>query len=98
MVVERLRVTPSMKIRLLGTGAADGIPAFHGDCRICRHAREHKGKDIRSRSAAVVDGCLKIDLPPDTLMQMHQSGTNARDWSALLFTHSDEDHFAVDQL
>lgn len=87
-----------MKIRLLGTGAADGIPAFHGDCRVCRYAREHRGKDIRSRSAAVIDDCLKIDLPPDTLMQMHQSGTNARDWSALIFTHSDEDHFSVDQL
>lgn len=87
-----------MKIRLLGTGAADGIPAFHGDCRVCRHAREHGGKNIRSRSAAVIDNVLKIDLPPDTLMQMHQSGTNARDWTGLVFTHSDEDHFAVDQL
>lgn len=87
-----------MKIRLLGTGAADGIPAFHGDCRVCRHAREHGGKNIRSRSAALIDDNIKIDLPPDTLMQMHQSGTNARQWTGLIFTHSDEDHFAVDQL
>jgi len=87
-----------MKIKLLGTGAADGIPAFHGDCRVCKHAREHGGKDMRSRSAAVIDGSLKVDLPPDTLMQMHQSKSNARDWTGLIFTHSDEDHFAVDQL
>ena len=87
-----------MKIQLLGTGAADGIPAFHGDCRVCRYAREQGGKEIRSRSAAVIDDCLKIDLPPDTLMQMHQTRTNARQWSGLIFTHSDEDHFAVDQL
>jgi phosphoribosyl 1,2-cyclic phosphate phosphodiesterase len=87
-----------MKIKLLGTGAADGIPAFHGDCRVCRYARDNGGKDIRSRSAAVIDDCLKIDLPPDTLMQMHQSRTNAKNWTGLIFTHSDEDHFAVDQL
>ena len=87
-----------MKIKLLGTGAADGIPAFHGDCRVCRYAREHGGKEIRSRSAAVIDGCLKIDLPPETLMQMQASGTNARQWTGLVFTHSDDDHFAVDQL
>lgn len=87
-----------MQIRLLGTGAADGIPAFHGDCRVCRNARTVGGKEIRSRASALVDAGLKIDIPPDTLMQMHRDRLSAHEWTAVLFTHSDEDHFAVDQL
>lgn len=87
-----------MNIRLLGTGAADGIPAFYSNSRVSRYAREHGGKDIRTRCAALVDGVLKIDLPPDTLVQMHRDRLDPLDWTALLFTHSDDDHFAVAEL
>lgn len=87
-----------MKVRLLGTGAADGIPSFFGDSRVNRYAREHGGKDVRTRSAALIDGQLKIDLPPDTFMQLVRDGLTANDWIALLFTHSDADHFAVKEL
>ncbi len=87
-----------MNIRLLGTGAADGIPSFYGNDDVSRYARQHGGKDVRSRSAAIVDGTIKIDLPPDTLMQMRRDGVCACDWTALLFTHSDDDHFAPSEL
>ena len=87
-----------MTLRLLGTAAADGIPAFYGDCRVCRHAREHGGKEIRSRSAALLDDVLKIDLPPDTLMQLQRDSLTAKSWTGLVYTHSDDDHFAVEQL
>lgn len=87
-----------MDIRLLGTGGADGIPAFYSDSRVSEYARKHGGKDIRTRSAALVDGALKIDLPPDTLMQMHRDGLDARDWSGLVFTYGDDDHFAPREL
>ena len=87
-----------MKLTLLGTGAADGIPAFHGNCRICKHAREKGGKDVRTRTAAIVDRIIKIDLGPDTLPQLHQNGMTASEWSAVLFTHSDDDHFAYNEL
>lgn len=87
-----------MKIRLLGTGAADGIPAFYSTSRVSEYARAHGGKDIRSRSSAIVDAAVKIDLPPDTLCQMNRDGLNAQDWSCLLFTHSDVDHFAIEEL
>lgn len=83
-----------MKIRLLGTGAAEGIPAFWADTFVSDYAREHGGKDVRTRSAALVDGSLKIDLPPDTLMQMHRDRLDARNWTGLFFTHSDDDHFS----
>ncbi len=87
-----------MNIRLQGTGGADGIPAFYSDSRVSVHARQHRGKNIRTRSAALVDDCLKIDLGPDTWHQMVRDGLDARDWTALIFTHSDADHFAPDEL
>ena len=87
-----------MKAILLGTGAADGIPAFYSGTRVSRHAREHRGKDVRSRCAAIVDDVLKIDLGPDTWYQLAREGHDARDWIAVLITHSDDDHFSIDEL
>lgn len=87
-----------MKIRLLGTGAADGIPAFYSDSRVSRYAREHGGKDVRTRSGALIDGTLKIDLPPDTMAQLVRDKLDAIDWSAVVFTHSHDDHFAIEEI
>src|SRR5687768_1484591 len=87
-----------MRIRLLGTGAAEGIPAFYSSSRVSEYARKHGGKEVRTRCGAIVDGHIKIDLPPDTLMQMHRDDLDARDWSCLLFTHSHDDHFALEEL
>ena len=87
-----------MTIRLLGTGAADGIPALYGNDKVSTYAREHGGKDVRTRSAAIVDGVVKIDLGPDTAMQLQRDGLSARDWSALVFTHSDDDHLAENEI
>jgi phosphoribosyl 1,2-cyclic phosphate phosphodiesterase len=87
-----------MQILLLGTGGSDGIPAFYGDDRVSEYARKHGGKDRRSRAAALVDGTLKLDLGPDTLSQMNQHGLDARDWTALFVTHSDEDHLCLSEI
>jgi len=87
-----------MIIRLLGTGAADGIPGFFGNDAVSRYARANGGKDIRTRTAALVDDVLKIDLPPDTLNQLQRDSLDAMDWTALIFTHSDDDHIAVNEL
>src|SRR4051812_21857635 len=87
-----------MNIRLLGTGGADGIPAFCSDSMVSKWAREHGGKDIRTRAAALVDGDLKIDFGPDTQAQIQRDGLDPCDWTALLITHSDEDHLAVSEL
>jgi phosphoribosyl 1,2-cyclic phosphate phosphodiesterase len=87
-----------MTIRLLGTGAAEGIPAFLSGTRVSEYARTHGGKDIRTRCAALIDGSLKIDLPPDTLHHIHRDRLDARDWTCLVFTHSHDDHFAIQEL
>lgn len=87
-----------MNIHMLGTGGADGVPAFYGDSRVSEYARTHGGRDVRTRSAALIDGVLKLDLGPDTWHQITRDKLDARDWTALLFTHSDADHFAIDEL
>jgi phosphoribosyl 1,2-cyclic phosphate phosphodiesterase len=87
-----------MTIRLLGTGAAEGIPAFYSNSEVSRYAREHGGKDVRTRSGALLDCCIKIDLPPDTMLHMHRDKLDAQEWSALIFTHSHDDHFAPAEL
>src|SRR5947209_6571308 len=86
-----------MKIRLLGTGGADGIPAYCSKSPVSIYAREHGGKDVRTRAAALVDEGLKIDFGPDTLAQIQRDGLDPTDWTAVLFTHSDEDHLAVSE-
>lgn len=87
-----------MNIRLLGTGAADGIPSLFRDDDVSRFARENGGKDVRTRAAALVDDVVKIDLPPETVSQLLRDGLDASDWTALVFTHSDDDHVAVNEI
>jgi len=83
-----------MEIRLLGTGAADGIPSFYFDNSVSDYARKHGGKEVRTRASALLDGHIKIDLPPDTLVQLQRDKLKASDWTALVFTHGHDDHFA----
>lgn len=87
-----------MELLLLGTGASDGIPAFYADSPVSRYAREHGGKDVRTRAAAILDGTVQIDLGPDIYSQCVRERIDPADWSALVFTHSHEDHCAVSEL
>ena len=96
MESKRLQVT--MELLLLGTGAADGIPAFYGNDEVSRYARSCGGKDGRTRSAALLDGHIKIDMGPDTYAQCQREGLNPRDWSAVVFTHGHDDHFSRREL
>jgi phosphoribosyl 1,2-cyclic phosphate phosphodiesterase len=82
-----------VNIHLLGTGGADGIPSFFGNSPLSEHARQHKGKDLRTRSAAVIDDVLKVDFGPDTYVQAATHGLRPRDWKWIVVTHSHFDHF-----
>ncbi len=77
----------------MGTGAADGIPGLFSASRVCEYARRRGGRDVRSRSSALVDRVLKIDFGPDTWAQANALGIQPADWKAILITHSHEDHF-----
>jgi len=87
-----------MEIRLLGTGAADGIPALFDSSEVSCRARREGGKDVRTRSSALVDGHLKLDFPPDIWTQAQRFALQPFDWTGLIFTHSHDDHFARNEL
>jgi len=89
-----------MRCVLLGTGAAEGMPALFCECNVCEEARRRGGPDLRTRTGALIDGTVKIDLPPDTLAQAQRSPQTFRPGRVehLLFTHSHDDHFAPREL
>ena len=82
-----------MKLKYYGTGAGYGVPEVFCDCRICRHAREAGGKNIRTRSQAVLDGRLALDLSVDTFHHSAFAGLDMRKIHHVLITHNHHDHF-----
>ena len=87
-----------MNIRLLGTGSAEGWPGLFCRCDICRKSREVRGKNLRTRSSALIDGVIKIDLPPDTLQHVHMQNLDLTTIDCLVITHGHADHIAIREL
>lgn len=86
-----------MKLKYYGTAAAEGIPALFCDCGLCRYAKEHGGKDIRTRSQAMVDDQLLIDFPADTFMHTICGGLDLNRVRSCIVTHNHSDHlYAAD--
>lgn len=87
-----------MKITYYGTAAAEGIPALFCECDTCRAARKKGGRDIRTRSQAMIDDTLLIDLPADTYMHALFYGLPLTRVSHCLITHAHSDHLYADEL
>ena len=84
-----------MKIKILGTAAAEGFPALFCECDTCKRARAAGGRNLRTRSQALVDDTLLIDFGPDTLSHTLYGGLNLTRVTDLLITHSHCDHLLV---
>lgn len=82
-----------MKIKYLGTAAAEAVPAVFCACDVCKKSRELGGRNIRTRSQAIVDGKLLLDFPCDTYLHLLQYNMDLCDFEACLITHVHEDHF-----
>ncbi|MDO5399424.1 MAG: MBL fold metallo-hydrolase [Eubacteriales bacterium] len=82
-----------MKLTYLGTAAAEGWPGVFCNCGSCQAARALGGKNIRTRSQAIVDGELLLDLPCDTYLHALREGLDLSAVRWLLVTHSHTDHF-----
>ena len=82
-----------MKIKFLGTGAAEGVPAEFCNCEYCQNIRKIGESEFRTRSQVVIDGILSVDFPPDAYMHFLKYGTGTADIEYLLVTHSHMDHF-----
>lgn len=81
-----------MKIKYLGTGAAEGIPAIFCECDICKYARIKKGKEIRSRSQAIIDDKILIDFGSDAFMHSIKYNLDYSKFDTCLITHAHDDH------
>jgi phosphoribosyl 1,2-cyclic phosphate phosphodiesterase len=88
----------SMEIKLLGTSSAEGWPGLFCSCDICARSRKVGGKNFRTRTSALLDGVVKIDLPPDTLQHVHAHGLDMTKIESLVFTHAHDDHLAAAEL
>ena len=87
-----------MKIQFLGTAAAEGIPALFCQCPVCRQARAAGGKEIRTRSGAIIDGKLKLDFGPDSYVHMQRYGLDYLALQGILITHSHSDHLSPTEM
>ena len=87
-----------MKLTFFGTAAAEGFPGVFCNCKYCIRARELGGKNLRSRTQALVNDDLLIDLPPCTMTHFQQHGVRGDKLKVLLFTHGHGDHFFPNDL
>ena len=87
-----------MKITYLGTAAAEGFPATFCNCAYCREAKSLRGKNIRTRSQALINDDLLIDLPADTYSHFLNNSIDGDKIKYLLVTHSHSDHFYEKEL
>lgn len=85
-----------MKIQFLGTAAAEGVPALFCNCPTCEYSRKHGGRNHRTRSQALIDDVLLIDMGPDTLMHELCHGLDFTRIENCLITHVHFDHFSLE--
>ena len=81
-----------MKLRFLGTGAAEGVPALWCTCGHCQAARQERGRSIRLRSALLIDDRLLVDCGPDLIAATAWHGLDLSGVRTLLITHEHDDH------
>ncbi len=86
-----------MKLQYLGTAAAEGIPAIFCRCAICQEARALGGRNLRSRSQAIIDDKILIDMGPDTYFHAIRDGLDLSTIHTCLITHVHGDHLLVKQ-
>lgn len=81
-----------MRIKYLGTGAYEGVPALFCGCDVCREAKKLRGRNIRSRLQAIINEELLLDFPADTVWHSIQYNLDWMKIGDCLITHSHSDH------
>lgn len=81
-----------MKIKYLGTAAAEGVPAIFCRCEVCRKSKAAGGRNIRTRSQSIIDDRLLLDFCPDTFIHTLRDNINLISIKSCLITHAHEDH------
>ena len=86
-----------MKIRYMGTAALERIPAMFCNCDTCRRAMASGGKNIMTRSQALIDDTLLVDLNSETYTHFLQMSRTLWDIEHVLITHAHCDHFTFEE-
>ncbi len=81
-----------MVLHYLGTSAAEGWPALFCGCEGCRRARERGGRNLRTRSQALLNGEILLDFPADTGTRHIEGRLDLCKIRHCLITHSHSDH------
>ncbi len=81
-----------MKIKYFGTAVYEGIPSLFCNCRVCKLSREKGGKNLRTRSQALIDDSVLIDFNADTVAHYQKYNFDWNKIDACLITHSHSDH------
>ena len=81
-----------MRIRILGSAAAEAVPSLWCQCEVCRIARQNGGKDLRRRTSYIIDGDTMIDFGPDAFWQTWDAGVLWEELKQIIFTHQHSDH------
>ena len=87
-----------MKIKYLGTAAYEGVPSPFCNCGVCKKAKELGGRNIRSRSQALINDELLIEFNADTVFHYHKYGFDWEKICGCLITHSHCDHLYPDDI
>lgn len=87
-----------MKIKFLGTAAAEAIPGVFCACETCKKSRATGGKNIRTRSQSIIDDKILIDLPADTYFHSVAHRIDLSQIHTCLITHSHDDHLYPQEL
>lgn len=87
-----------MKFTYLGTAAAEGIPGLFCNCEVCKKSKAAGGKNIRTRSQALINDDLMIDFGPDTYLHVLRNGVDLSKLHTLLITHAHDDHLTADEV
>ena len=87
-----------MKIKYLGTAAYEGVPSLFCNCCVCTLSRKLGGRNLRSRSQALINGELLMDFNADTVCHYQKYGFDWEKIWACLITHSHCDHLYIDDI
>ena len=83
----------SLRIKILGSGTANGLPSPFCDCETCRAARASEDpRDLRRRTSYLIDDDTIVDFGPDAYWQSITFGIELHRVKRILYTHRHGDH------
>ena len=87
-----------MRLKFLGTAAAEAIPALWCECPVCTRAKLKQGRELRRRCSYLIDSDTLIDFGLDAFWQSIEFNIDLTAIRRLLLTHAHADHLNPPEL